>query len=113
MLMKWKAGKVPVFFEMNLSFKMVARGSAWILPDSTKAELVFGAEEDGIRFSWALSKGIESKCSIDRSGAQTVFLKLPGKVGLNFREAIPLVSTAQSPVQYSWSETISFSKTYP
>jgi hypothetical protein len=98
-LMNWKAGKVLVFFEMNLSFKMVARGRAWILPDSTKSELVFGAEADGIRFSWALSEGIKSKCSIDPSGAQTVFLKLPGKVGLNFRETIPLVPTGHAPVQ--------------
>jgi hypothetical protein len=98
-LMKWKAGKVLVFFEMSLSFKMVARGRAWILPDSTKGELVFGAEADGIRFSWALSKEIESKCSVDPTGAQTVLLKLPGKVGLNFRESIPLVPTGHAPVQ--------------
>lgn len=98
-LMKWKAGKVLVFFEMDFNFKMVARGRAWILPESTKSELVFGAEADGIRFSWALSKEIESKCSIDPTGAQTVLLKLPGKVGVSFRETIPLVPMGHTPVQ--------------
>ena len=98
-LMNWKAGKVPVFFDMSFSFKMVARGSAWILPDSTKSELVFGAERDGIRFSLDLARDIESKCFVDASGAQTVILRLPGAVSINFRESIPLVRTSHAPVQ--------------
>ena len=98
-LMNWKAGKVPVFFEMDLSFKMVARGTAKILPESSRSELVFGAEGAGIRFSLLLTEDIESACSRDPSGALTVLLKLVGEFGLHFRETIPLVSTGHAPVQ--------------
>jgi hypothetical protein len=97
--MRWKAGKVPVFFEMDFNFKMVARGMAFILPESDEGELVFGKEADGIRFSMALVKEIELTPSIDPSGAQTVLLKLPGKIGVHFRESIPLVATRHTHVQ--------------
>ena len=97
-LMKWKAGKVPVFFEMDLSFKMVARGMAKILPESSRSELVFGAEGDGIRLSMLLAEDVEASCSVDPSGAQTVLLKTPGKFGLHFREMMPLVPMGHTPV---------------
>jgi hypothetical protein len=98
-LMKWKAGKVPVTFEMDLNFKMVARGSVLILPESNSGELFFGADRGGVRFSLALTKETTSDCGIDPTGAREVFLKLPGKFSLHFRQTIPLVSTAHAPVQ--------------